>query len=195
MTDQQPQTPAVKPAGAEAIEKAKAILAKLPMAEKLAAGGGLLLLIGIYALDFVKTNASGTSSFLTDLSSYNSSTSFADNGGFWLFFGIVAAIAALVLPFIEMIAPKVKLPFPKAMIYFVAGIVGALAPVMKYMLTDNKSTSLYGITIKIVPDIGMYLMVAAGALIAYGGFQSGGMQQLMAFFGKAKTTPPAAPQA
>jgi|GEM_PF-5188645 len=195
MTDQQPvpQGPEVKPAGAEAIEKAKKVVAKMSMVEKLSAGGGILYLIGTYVLDYAKVKVTGTSTYGIAPDYSNSGATLADKGSFWFTLGLVAAIIAIALPFLDMFMKNVKLPFPKSMLYFVAGVVAAVAPIAEWIFTEDKSTTYYGITVKLVPELGMYLMIAAGAAIAYGGFQSGGMKQLMAFFGKAKTTPPAPP--
>ncbi len=176
----------VKPAGAEALNKAKSAVMQLPLAEKFSLGGGVLYLLGAFILKYAKSKVTGTLAY-GDLDDYGQgSITMADDGGFWFWLGLAAAIIAIALPFINLFMKNFKLPLPKPMTYLLAGVVGALAPIIKWILTDDKSVSFMGITVKAVPDLGFYAMVIAGALIAYGGFQSGGLTQLQKFFGQAK---------
>ena len=167
-------------AAAEAADKIKSTVTKLPKWEKMTFFGGLAYLVAIFLPYMQVKGLKELSSYMSN--KYNYSWSIYDSGGIWFFLALAVGLISVIIPFIKMIAKNFKLPFPKEMIYFSAGIVGALVPILRWILLKSKDNYTF--------DYGFFILVAAGALIAFGGQQVGGLKMLQDKIQQAKKSSP-----
>jgi len=189
MTDEKQSPPAEdqgeKPNYNEYLDKVKDALGKLPKWERFSFFAGIAYLISLYTFNIIKVTSTVTyEGSLGGRSSYKFSTA----GGFWFTLSLIAAIVVILLPFLETFLPKFKLPVPKSLIYFVAGVSAAVGPGAKYLFLESKTQSYWGVTIKQVPDLGWFILLALAGVMIFSGTQMGGHKLVQEQIQKAQKT-------
>ncbi len=175
------QTPPAGPNQAgEMAKKAQQMFMALPKFEQLAFVGGLVYLIG----SFLPVYATKSYEYY-GIKSPSVSVNLWNLEFLYVLLAVIIMIVGLVLPFLEKWMPAVKLPLPKPMLYLVAGVIGAIVPIFRWItITGNNNLNM---------GIGFFALIAGGALIAVGGFQSGGAKMLQEQMQKMRQAPPAGP--